>query len=150
MNTRHGRKTDIHHAAISSHLYAAVLGDASLCDIQIGHDLESGDDSRVHLGFGRHEFIHHTVYSYPHAKLVQVRFEMDIAYTVADGFQKDPVRQINDRASFRHFCDFFDFPLSGVGHNVDGGFVNLSHKIVHGHFFIVVATDGLLDVISAA
>src|SRR5690606_23690684 len=58
---------------------AAVLGQAPLGNIEVGHDLEAGDDGRVQVVRRVHLLEQHAVDPVPHHELLFLRFDVDVA-----------------------------------------------------------------------
>ena len=76
--SRHGGDAEINRPALHQRVDVAVLWKTPLGDIQVGHDLDTAGDRRVHL-IGRHELFKQTpVNAVTDAKTVIIGFDVDV------------------------------------------------------------------------
>ena len=88
-------------------LDAAVLGQAALRDIHIGHDLDAGDDGQRQVpGRGRH-FVKRAVHAVTNLELVFEGLEVNVAGPVLDGLVHDQIDKADNGR--------------GIGFGLDGG-----------------------------
>jgi hypothetical protein len=75
----HDRDAEVDVAALDAHAEAAVLRDALLGDVQLGHDLDAADDRRVVLlGDRLHGRLEHTVDAVLDHHLVVAGLDVDV------------------------------------------------------------------------
>src|SRR5207302_1397168 len=77
--------------------HATVLGDAPLGDIEVGHDLEPGDQPGLNVLRRTHHLVEHTVDAVPHPDIGLGRFDVDVGRPVLHGLADQEVDQLDDR-----------------------------------------------------
>ena len=80
---------------------AAVLGQAPLGDVQLGHDLHARDHSGGHAPRDRSDVLQDAVNAHPHAHLVAVGRQVHVGGAPLDGLGDDLVDELDDRARRR-------------------------------------------------
>ena len=95
---------------------AAVLGQAALGDVQVGHDLDARGDGEGQVARRRHHLVEHAVGTDADLELVLERLEVQVAGVVLDGQQQDHVQQLADRGA--------------VGQGLDAGQVD-ADRLLH-------------------
>ena len=87
---------------------ATVLGQASLGDVEVGHDLETRGNRRDQgLGQILEMPLQHPIQAVAHLQALFLRFDVDVAGAAVDRLDQDPVHQAHHRR--------------GVGHSARGG-----------------------------
>ncbi len=94
---RQGRDAQVDAAAADLHRDAAVLRDAALGDVDVGHDLEARDHARLDAARRAHHLVEHAVDAEPDAQVGLVRLDVDVARAVADGLVHEQVDELDDR-----------------------------------------------------
>src|SRR5206468_7469795 len=61
VHRRQRRDAEVDAAATHLHADAAVLRDAALGDVDVGHDLQTADDARLDAAGRAHHFVEHAV-----------------------------------------------------------------------------------------
>ena len=78
---------------------AAVLGDAALGDVEVGHDLDAGDDRRLELLVdGLHGLAEDAVDAELDLDVLVLGLDVDVAGPLLDGGEDDGVDELDDRA----------------------------------------------------
>ena len=114
---------------------SAVLRQASLGDVQIGHDFDARGQRRSDVLAGRDHFIQHAVNTIAHLEFVFKRFEVDVRRLILDRLEKYQVQQPDDRCGVHHFPQIVE---------IDGGAAALERlKSVVGRQFFDQAGDRL-------
>ena len=128
------RKIDF--AADDLDLDAAVLRQAPLGDIQLGHELEAADDGG--LEFARRRFLieEHAIHAEAHAEFLLEGLDVNVAGALLDGLGDHGVDQADDGRLARHVAQVFEI---GAGLLV----VSLGVGALFG--FAVIAVDGVED-----
>ena len=100
-----GKDADAHvdRVAADVQLDAAVLRQAALGDVEVGHDLDAAGDGRGQVARRRHHFVEHAVAAVAHLVFVFERLEVDVAGLVLDGQQQHHVDELADRGGVGHF-----------------------------------------------
>jgi hypothetical protein len=105
-NTQHDRLAVIGRAAadaevdllpVHRHLDAAVLGDSTLGNVDARHELESGQQRRLHALGQVVTHVTDTVDPVAEQDPVLHRLDVDVRCAVADGLRDDAVHQADDR-----------------------------------------------------
>ena len=109
-------------------------GEALLGDVEVGHDLDTGDDGALQAVQLRRDIhlVEHAVDAVADAELRLLRLDVDIRRALAVGFRDDPVHELDDGGLFA-LCanvDLRDRPV----------------EVVHG---IAAVLDHLFDCVSA-
>ena len=76
---------------------AAVLRDAALGDVDVGHDLEAADHAGLDAARRAHHLVQHAVDAEPDAQVVLGRLDVDVGRAVADGLGDEQVDELDDR-----------------------------------------------------
>jgi hypothetical protein len=87
------------------HLDAAVLRQAALGDVEVGHHLQARDDGRMLLHLGRHDLVQDAVDTQADARAVARDLDVDVAGAVADGALDHRVDHVDHRAGAGHLVD---------------------------------------------
>ena len=118
-------------------LDAAVLRQAALGDIQLGHQLEARDDGG--LQFARRRFLveEHAIHAEADAEFLLERLDVNVAGALLDGLGDHGVHQADDGRLARHVAQVFEV---GAGLLV----VALAGKVRCSRL-AVVAVDGVED-----
>src|SRR5262249_2486333 len=98
---RQGRHAEVDRVSADVELYAAVLGEASLRDVQVGHDLHARDHRLGKVDRRRHHFVQNAVHAVANLELVLEGLEVDVRAAVADRLQQDHVEKLDHGASIR-------------------------------------------------
>ena len=102
----HGRQdADAHvdRVAADVQLDAAVLRQAALGDVEVGHDLDAAGDGHGQVARRRHHLVEHAVAAVAHLVFVFERLEVDVAGLVLDGQQEHHVDELADRGGVLDF-----------------------------------------------
>ena len=92
-----GRDAQVDLLAADLQRDAAVLGDAPLGDVEVGHDLEAADDAGVDLaGLGGH-LVQDAVDAVAHPHLGLLRLDVDVGGAVTDRLGDQGVDELDDR-----------------------------------------------------
>ena len=108
----------------------AVLGKASLCDVQFCHDLDTGDDGRLKpFGHG-FDIMEDAINSVANPEQILKGLKVDVARPRLDGPGDDEVDEPDDRPFRGHIAEVIDalLILSLIG----GGAVNILDDLLHG------------------
>ncbi len=114
------RDAQVDLAAADGELDAAVLREAPLGDVEVGHDLDArGDGEREVLWRGDH-LVEHAVDAVADLELVLERLEVDVGGLVLDGLQQHEVQQPPHGRRVGHLLDALEVDGAGVdGVDVD-------------------------------
>src|SRR5581483_2484042 len=95
------RDAEVDRASRDPQLEAAVLGDALLGDVELGHDLDTADDRRVMAFVDRLErFVEHAVDAVLDDDFVVARFDVNVRCAALDRVEDDRVDELDDRRRF--------------------------------------------------
>ena len=83
--------------ALHAHHDAAVLRQATLGDVELGHDLDARDHRGGQVGGRRFGFLEHAVDAVAHLQAVLERFDVDVGGAHLDRALDDQVDQADDR-----------------------------------------------------
>ena len=83
-------------AAVDDEPDAAVLGQALLGDVQLGHDLHARDDARGHPPRHGRDVLQHAVDAEADAQLAAVGREVDVGGAALDRLRDDLVDELDD------------------------------------------------------
>ncbi len=106
-------------------LDAAVLRHASLGDVEIGHDLDSGADGVGDVPRRRHHLVQHAVDAVAHLELVLEGLEVDVAGLVLDRLQQHKVEQLLDRVGVGDLAEFVEVDTVAAAFELRQPFVPL-------------------------
>ena len=95
-NSRQDGYTDIHITLLQTYTEMSVLGHTLLCNIQIGKDLDTGDQRRMNISLDRHIIHDHTIDTHTHLGLLLKRLNMHITGIGLDGTLQKTVEQPDD------------------------------------------------------
>ncbi len=97
--------THVDRPAAHGEADTAVLGDAPLGDVEVGHDLEPGDDAGLEpLGDG-HDLVQHAVVPEPDQKVPCLGLKMDIRRPFVGRSREHAVDQLDDRGGLDLLAD---------------------------------------------
>ena len=92
-----GRNAQIDRAITHGETDAPVLGQAALGDVEVGHDLETGNHRQGQMLGRRRHFVERAVHAIADAELGFKGLEMNVAGAVLHGLEHDQVDEANDR-----------------------------------------------------
>ena len=99
MNRGHDRYAEVDETALVANAETAVLGNATLSDVELAHDLDAAQDCGVVLARdGRHGFLKHAVNAVLHMERIVVSFDMDVRGAALEGGEDGGVDEADDRA----------------------------------------------------
>ena len=97
MHARQRDDAQIDVATVDCEADTAVLGQAPLGDVQLGHDLHARDDPGGHAPRDGGYVLQDAVDTHPHAHLVTVGGEMHVGGATLDRLSDDLVDELDDR-----------------------------------------------------
>ena len=94
----HGGDADVDVLAAEADADAAVHREALLGDVEVGHDLDAGDDRALEaVQLRRHvHLVQHAVDAVADAQLRLLRLDVDVRRALAIGLGDDPVHELDD------------------------------------------------------
>ena len=98
----------IHFAAQNLDLDAAVLRQAALGDVQLGHQLQARNDGGLQLARRRFLIEQHAVHAEADAEFLLERLDVDVAGALFDGLRDHGVHQADDRRFAGHVAQVFE------------------------------------------
>ena len=142
-----GGDADVDVLAVEADADATVHRQALLGDVEVGHDLEAGDDGGLEaVDLRRHvDLVQHPVDPVADAQLVLHRLHVDVGGALAVGLGDDLVHEADDRGLLPHLVhvDLRDVRL-GVGDLVAAV---LDHLLDGLGAHAVIFLDGLVDLL---
>ena len=90
---------------------AAVLRDAPLGDVDVGHDLEPADDAGLDRLGRAHDLVQHAVDAEAHPQVVLGRLEVDVRRAVLDRLRDQQVDVLDDRRVLDDLLDLGEVVL---------------------------------------
>src|SRR5580700_6172147 len=109
---RQRRDAQIDFAAQNLNLDAAVLRQAALGDIELGHQLQARDDGAFELARRRFLVEEHAVHAEAHPELFLERLDVDVAGAVFDGLRDHGIDQPDDGRFRGHVAQMFEILIS--------------------------------------
>ena len=103
-----GGDAQVHFAAQDLDLDAAVLRQAALGDIQLGHQLQARDDGGLQLARRRFLVEEHAVHAEADAEFLLERLDVNVAGALLDGVGDHGVDQADDRRFAGHVAQVFE------------------------------------------
>ncbi len=94
---RDGRDAHVDRAAGDAQADAAVLGQALLGDVELGHDLDARDHQRRDAALGLQHLAQHAVDAEAHHQAVLERLDVDVGGVLADRLGQQRIDQADDR-----------------------------------------------------
>jgi hypothetical protein len=156
VDPRHRYDAGVDRVAVDGQRDAAVLRDALLGDVEVGHDLHARDDARDHAPRDRRGLAQHAVHPEAHPHLAALGLEVDVRGELLDRLGDDRVDQLDHRRVVRGLADLGDVGdlrlalLDGLGH----GFVEAAHAadqrgdvLARGHHWLHLVTGHQLEVV---
>ena len=131
-------------------LDSAILGNPSLGDVQVGHDLDAGGHRKRQMPWRRLHLVERTVDAVTDLELLLERFEVNVARLGLNGAVQDQVDIADDRSGvgFRGSSSSVEFLLCVVDCR-DFSFPELLEDILHGGLLAaVVFGDQFLDLMT--
>ncbi len=122
----HRRDAHVDRPAGNAQGDAAVLRQAFLGDVELGHDLDAGHDQRRERAARLEHFAQHAVDAEAYAEPVLVRLDMHVGCVVLDRFGQDGVDEADDRRIVVAFEQI-------------GGFLQLLGDLQQVHLFVEAA-----------
>ncbi len=99
MNRRHDGNAEVDQSALVADAEAAVLRDAALGDVELGHDLDARNDGGVMLlGNGLHGVLQHAVDAVLDHHIVVFRLDVDVAGAALERIENGGIDQPDDGA----------------------------------------------------
>src|ERR1700730_7436753 len=141
------RDAEVHLAALAQlELDAAVLREAALGDVELGHDLHAADDRCLQLHRRLHRLVEHAVDAVADAEVLLVRLDVDVARALLDRVEQDQVHELDHWRILRALLDIEDVLLVLGVVDLDLVLVDpLHHLVVRGTALGVVLLQALLD-----
>ncbi len=87
---------DVHALVADLHLDAAVLREALLGDVELGHDLDARDQRRLDAPRQVQQVVEHAVDPVADLQRVGIGLDVDVARAVLDGLGEDQVDELDD------------------------------------------------------
>ncbi len=103
-----GGNAEIDFAAEDVDLDAAVLRQAALGDIELGHQLQARDDGGLEFARRRVLIEEHAIHAEADAEFLFERLDVDVAGALFDGLRDHGVHQADDRRFARHVAQVFE------------------------------------------
>ena len=97
VDARQRDDADVDLATLDGQPDAAVLGQAPLGDVEVGHDLDARDDAADHAPGHGGRAGEHAVDAEAHAHLVALGLEVDVRCALLDRLGDDRVHELDDR-----------------------------------------------------
>ena len=94
---RNGRYTDVDVFSGDLQTDTTILRKSFLCDVQTGHDLDAGDDSRLERFVLTRNIVQHSVDTEPNLESILKRLDMHVRGALRARFEDDSVDVPNDR-----------------------------------------------------
>ena len=94
---RQRRHPQVDGLALDAEADAAVLGDAALGDVDVGHDLEPGDDAGDDRAGLAHALVEHAVDAEPDAQVELGRLDVDVRGPLLHRLEDHEVHELDDR-----------------------------------------------------
>ena len=141
-----GRDAEVHLLTLADlQLDAAVLGEAALGDIQLGHDLEARGDGVFEFQRRLHHLVEQAVDAVAHTHRLLVRLDVDVRRAALHGVHEDEVHQLDDGRLFRRALQIVgvQFFFGAPELNVD--VVKAVDDVLVRQRRVVRLLDGLLD-----
>ncbi len=106
---RNRRHAHVDRASGDAQADAAVLRQARLGDVELGHDLDAADHRAGDRLLRRQHFAQHAVDAKAHDEAILVRLDMDVGRAFLDRFGQQRVDQADDRRVVLAFEQVFRF-----------------------------------------
>jgi len=132
-------------AAGKLHLDAAVLGQAALGDVQLGHHLDARRDGVLQPQWRLHDLVQHAVDAEADAEHLLVRLHVDVAGALADGVGEERVHQLDDRRLLGGLLQLLEVDLVLGADDLHALAHLREHRVVLGVRVVVVALDRRLQ-----
>ncbi len=97
IDEREGDDADVDAPALDVQREAAVLGDAPLGDVEVGHDLDARDHPGGHPAAHGGRGVEHPVDAEQHAGVAFFGVDVDVGGALLDGLGDDRVHELDDR-----------------------------------------------------
>ena len=94
---RHGDDAQVDAVAVDGQPDAAVLRQAPLGDVELGHDLHARDDAGGHPPRDRVDVAQHAVDAEAHAQVLALRRDVKVGGALLDGLPDELVDELDDR-----------------------------------------------------
>ncbi|CEE79469.1 conserved hypothetical protein [Xanthomonas citri pv. citri] len=140
MRSGHGADAQIQLLALHAQHDAAVLRQAALGDVELGHDLDAADDRSSELGRRAFAFHQHAVHAVTHLEAAFERFDMDVGGAQFHRVLDHQVHQPDHRRFGGQIAQRFDV-VATVGIAI-GGFDDGAHRTAA---LAVPALDQVID-----
>jgi hypothetical protein len=116
------RHAEVDLLASVPQLDPSVLRQPPLGDVQVGHDLETGDDRGLQALGRRQHLLEHAVHPKADAQLLLVGLPVQVGGTTPDGVQQDHVHQLHHRCLVGRLLQLEDVPDDRVlvGDDLEG------------------------------
>ena len=144
---REAGNTEVHVlSAAELDLDATVLGQTTLGNIQLGHDLDTGGDGIFQLEGRFHDLIQDAVNAVTHPEHLLVRLDMDIAGFFPDGILQDGIDHLDNRCVFSGPLQRADIDVILITDDLQVFQVHVAHDIGQRGRLVIMLVDGALDV----
>ena len=111
---RQGRHAQVHVVAVDRQADAAVLRRALLGDVELGHDLDPGDEPGDEVARDGRGVEDHAVHAEAHAHVARARLEVDVGGAAAHRVGDHRVHELHDRRVVRRLAQLDDLRLDLV------------------------------------
>ena len=141
-----GGDAEVDFVGVVAELDAAVLGEAAFGDVEVGHDLDAGDEGGLQALGGGHDLVEHAVDAEADAEDLFVGLEVDVGGAAADGIDQDHVDESDERRLVGRLLQFEDVDLAAAAIVVRQD-LDLARLVLQ--FADDIGQDGVLPVIAA-
>ncbi len=111
---RHGRHAKVELLALHADHDAAVLRQAALGDVELGHDLDARDHRRGRRRRRRFDFVQHAVDAVAHLQAILERLDVDIRRALLDRALDDEIDEADDRRFGGEIAQMLDVVFAAV------------------------------------
>src|SRR5437870_2920581 len=146
-----GGDAEVDLVGVVAELDAAVLGEAAFGDVEVGHDLDAGDEGGLEALGGDHDLVEDAVHPEADAEDLFVGLEVDVGGAAADGVDQDHVDELDDGGLVGRLLELKDVDLGADLVLVeeldvaDRALELLDDLADRGRLDVVVVLDGLAD-----
>src|ERR1051325_5161521 len=105
------RNANVDLSILQSQTNASVLRDASLGDVEVGHDLDAANDRRRKVRRRRRCFLKNSIDAVPHTEAVLITLEVDVRRPCIERLDEQQIDQSNDRRLVRQMQQIVEWNL---------------------------------------